>query len=95
MVLPVPGWQGLQILPDGVEEWNLLRVEELRDVRLRVFVLEDVLALGMQDDAVLCFLCQRAVAGRGFVLVFEGYEMILLSGVQRYNIACAVCKLLR
>ena len=59
MVLAVPLGQVRQVVIDGIERHDLLGVDVLLDVRPGTLSLADVLALGLEDDAVQRLLRQR------------------------------------
>ena len=59
MVLSVPLGQVVQVVLDGVERRNVLRVDILLDIRLGVASLADILTFGLHDDAVQRLQGQR------------------------------------
>ena len=59
MVLAVPLRQMTEKMGNRIECRHLLRVDVCLNVRLRILTLADVLAHGLQHDAVQGQLCQR------------------------------------
>ena len=59
MVLSVPLRQAVEVTANGVVRVYLFRTNKLHDVSLRTGTLADVLALGLQDNAVQRLLRQR------------------------------------
>ena len=68
MVLSVPCWQVVQVVLDRVVALHLLRVDVLLDVALRTTLLEHVLTLGLNHDAVQRLLRQHAILLHAAVL---------------------------
>ena len=87
MVLSVPFGQLVQIVADGVVGVDLLGIDILLDVALRTAFLENILALGLDEDAVQCTLCQWAVILRTAVLALVGKFQFAVEHVLAERIA--------
>ena len=75
MVLSVPLGQMREIILDGIERLDLVRLHQLDDVRLWTALLADLLTLGADDDRVQRLLRQHLPDG--LVVRRQGYTLYL------------------
>ena len=77
MVLSVPLGQMREIILDGIERLDLVRLHQLDDVRLWTALLADLLTLGADDDGVQRLLSQHLPDG--LIVRRQGYTLELCS----------------
>ena len=75
MVLSVPLGQMREIILDGIERLDLVRLHQLDDVRLWTALLANLLTLGADDDRVQRLLRQHMPDG--LVVRRQGYILYL------------------